>query len=116
MLRNNRESPLPAPQFFASGSNALEADLPRDHDGVGPDKFVVFDLDLDTIRSLILANIVWVPLFLYNWQVRGLFHAFMYPSIAFGMQAAIVTKSLLTQHICEDIKLESDYHEVYEAS
>ena len=45
MLRNNRESPLPAPQFFASGSNALEADLPRDHDGVGPDKFVVFDLD-----------------------------------------------------------------------
>lgn len=108
-LRNNRESPLPAPQFFASGSNAKESELPRDHDGVGPVKFVLFDLDVDSLISLIISNLVWFPLFLYNWQHRGLVHAIAFGAIAFGFQAAIVTKSLLTQHICEDVKLDSDY-------
>jgi linoleoyl-CoA desaturase len=113
ILRRNRDSPMPAPQFFASGSNVSEQELVKmnlnTHDGVGPDHFLVQDSQFDNIVSLIISNIVWLPLFLYNVSHRGLYHAILFNSVAFGFQAALVTKSLLTQHMCEDIKLQPDY-------
>jgi fatty acid desaturase len=108
-VRYNRDSPLPAPQFFAPGSNCEEGKLPKDSDGVGPDNFTVFDTDLDTYKSIFLANIVFLPMFLSNWKNYGLFHAILWNFCAFGTQAAWIAKSLLTQHLCEDIILASEY-------
>jgi hypothetical protein len=108
-LRMNRESPMPAPQFFASGSNCQESDLTETHDGVGPDKFLLFDLPMDTIISMIISNVVWLPLFLWNFHRFGLVHAVLFNAFAFGMQGAMITRSLLTQHMCEDIVLQQDY-------
>lgn len=108
-LRRNNDSPAPAPQFFASGSNASEASLTGDDDGVGPEKFVVFDSWKDTVVSLVLSNVIWLPLFVSTYRSHGLLHAVLLNSIAFGTQAAIVTKNLLTQHMCEDIKLMNSY-------
>jgi len=108
-LRMNRESPMPAPQFFASGSNCKEKELADDHDGVGPDKFFLYDTPLDNYISLIISNVVWMPLFFYNVMNRSLLHAVLFNSVCFGFQAMLITRSLLTQHMCEDIKLDSDY-------
>lgn len=108
-LRRNADSPAPAPQFFASGSNIDEKELKPTEDGVGPDNFVVYDTLTDTIRSLFLSNIIWLPLFFHTWKEFGIIRAFLLNSITFGIQASIVTKSLLTQHLCEDIKLDANY-------
>jgi len=112
-LRRNKDSPMPAPQFFAPGSNTSEAELVEanldTHDGVGPDQFLLFDTSLDNAISLVISNIVWMPLFLYNVQLRGWQHAVLFNAVAFGFQAAVITRSLLTQHICEDIKLDAEY-------
>jgi Fatty acid desaturase len=109
VLRQNKSSPAPAPQFFASGSNIEESKLSNSEDGVGPDNFVVYDTLSDTISSLLLSNIIWLPLFVHTWRYHGFVHAVLLNSITFGIQASIVTKSLLTQHLCEDIKLDSLY-------
>ena len=108
-LRRNKDSVTPAPQFFASGSNVDSKALKEEEDGVGPQSFVVFDTWRDTIVSLVLSNIIWLPLFLSTWRAHGLLHAVLLNSVAFGTQAMIVTKNLLTQHMCEDIKLENNY-------
>jgi len=108
-LRRNNDSPAPAPQFFASGSNVGMKDLSSNEDGVGPDNFVVFDTFADTVTSLLLSNLVWLPLFLWTWMEHGLLRAFLLNSISFGFQAALITQSLLTQHLCEDIKLDTHY-------
>lgn len=108
-LRRNNDSPLPAPQFFASGSNVENKDLKDTEDGVGPEHFVVFDTWFDNAVSLVLSNVIWLPLFIHTWHRSGLVHAVLLNSIAFGTQAAVVTKNLLTQHMCEDIKLETSY-------
>lgn len=108
-LRRNNDSPAPAPQFFASGSNVDMKELSPNEDGVGPDNFVVFDTVSDTSKSLLLSNLIWLPLFLYTWRQHGLQHAFLLNSLSFGFQAAIITQSLLTQHLCEDIVLDAHY-------
>jgi len=108
-IRRNKDSPAPAPQFFASGSNVPEEKLREDEDGVGPENFLVFDTWKDTFVSLILSNVIWLPLFVSSWRSHSLLHAVLLNSVAFGTQAAIVTKNLLTQHMCEDIKLMSAY-------
>lgn len=112
-LRRNKDSPMPAPQFFASGSNTSEAELVKAnldyHDGVGPEQFLLYDTSMDNVISLIVSNIVWLPLFIFNVQTRGLQHAIVFPAVAFGFQAAMITRSLLTQHMCEDIKLDNNY-------
>jgi len=108
-LRKNRESPLPAPQFFASGSSIDEKKLNDNEDGVGPYNFVVFSKNIDYIISIIIANIIWMPLFFYNNYYRGIIYAIMYNFIIFATQSLIITTSLFTQHLCEDIKLQKDY-------
>ena len=110
-LKRNKDSPAPAPQFFASGSNVDESMLSETEDGIGgpSGNFVVFDTFLDNVKSIILSNVIWMPLFFWTWHRHGLLHAFLLNSIAFGTQASIVTKSLLTQHLAEDIKLEPYY-------
>ena len=108
-LRRNNDSPAPAPQFFASGSNVPADKLKEAEDGVGPESFVVFDTWADTFLSLFLSNLIWLPLFVSAAQSHGLLHAVLLNSVAFGTQAAIVTKNLLTQHMCEDIKLQNNY-------
>lgn len=108
-LRRNNDSPAPAPQFFASGSNVDIKELSVTEDGVGPDNFVVFDTLSDTIMSLILSNLIWLPLFIWTWKQHGFLHAVLLNSLSFGFQAAIVTQSLLTQHLCEDIVLDAHY-------
>eukprot|EP01035_Chromulina_nebulosa_P017165 gene17165-22680_t len=108
-LRMNKESPAPAPQFFASGSNIEETGLKSYEDGVGPANFVVYDTPFDTFVSLTLANIIWLPLFVHTYRNHGFLQALLLNSISFGVQASIVTKSLLTQHLCEDIKLDPNY-------
>ena len=108
-LRSNRKSPMPAPQFFASGSNSPAESLSMNEDGVGPDKFVVFSTNTDTAISLFISNIVWLPLFVHTWSNHGLSRAVLLNGLAFGTQAMLVTKSLLTQHMCEDIQLKPIY-------
>lgn len=108
-LRRNNDSPAPAPQFFASGSNVDEDKLRGDEDGVGPYNFVVFDTIKDSIKSLILSNIIWLPLFYHTYNTHGLTRAILLNGMSFGFQAMIITRSLLTQHLCEDIKLEPSY-------
>lgn len=108
-LRRNSNSVAPAPQFFASGSNVEESSLTKKDDGVGPENFVVYDTLSDTLSSLLLSNIIWLPLFIHTWKNHGFIHAVLLNSITFGIQASLVTKSLLTQHLCEDIKLDSSY-------
>lgn len=109
-LRRNHDSVAPAPQFFASGSNVEELKLQQHEDGVGPDNFIVYDTHEDNLSSVILSNVIWLPLFVYTCYTRGIIHAFLLNSITFGIQASIITKSLLTQHLCEDIKLDSLYN------
>lgn len=108
-LRHNKESHLPAPQFFAAGSNAAYEDLKEDEDGVGPERYVLFESAWDNFVSVFLANLIWLPLFIYNVMHRGFLHALLFNSICFGLQAGFVTKGLLTQHMCEGIKLDRDY-------
>lgn len=112
-LRRNHDSPMPAPQFFASGSNCTEGELVEKnlntHDGVGPTQFLLFDTSMDNIISLIISNIVWAPLFFYNLKYRGIQHAVLFNAVAFGFQAAMITRSLLTQHLCDDVKLDANY-------
>lgn len=100
---------MPAPQFFASGSNVDVKVLSEAEDGVGPDNFVVFDTIQDTVKSLCISNIIWLPLFLNTWRNHGIIQAILLNSVTFGIQASLVTKSLLTQHLCEDIKFDSNY-------
>jgi fatty acid desaturase len=108
-LRRNKDSMVPAPQFFASGSNVDEKVLTQRDDGVGPENFVVFDGPFDTAVSIFLSNIIWLPLFLHTWVHFGLMRAVLLNSMSFGFQAALITRSLLQQHLCEHIKLESQY-------
>jgi hypothetical protein len=108
-LNRNTDSIAPAPQFFASGSNVDRSELQADEDGVGPKRFVIRDGHKDTIRSLILSNIIWLPLFFWTWSHHGFLQALLLNSVAFGSQAYFVTKSLLTQHLCEDVKLQPVY-------
>jgi len=108
-LRRNHDSPAPAPQFFASGSNVEESKLTEKEDGVGPEHFFVFDTYTDNVISLVLSNIVWLPLFVHTYMTHGLLRALLVNAVAFGTQAAVITQSLLTQHLCEDIKLQAKY-------
>jgi len=108
-LRRNADSPAPAPQFFASGSNVEEEKVRENEDGVGPNHFFIYDTLYDNILSLILSNIIWLPLFLWTWSNHGLLRALLVNAVAFGTQASVVTQSLLTQHLCEDIKLQANY-------
>jgi fatty acid desaturase len=108
-LRRNHDSIAPAPQFFASGSSTEESKLQNHEDGVGPDNFIVYDTTADNWSSIFLSNVIWLPLFFHTWRNHGLIHAILLNSLSFGIQASIVTKSLLTQHLCEDIKLDSLY-------
>lgn len=108
-LRRNNDSPAPAPQFFASGSNIDVKDLTKNEDGVGPQNFVVYDTYADNVISLVISNIIWLPLFISTWKNYGFVNAVLLNSMSFGFQAAIVTRSLLTQHLCEDIKLDASY-------
>jgi hypothetical protein len=105
----NHESPLPAPQFFASGSNIDIEKLKIHEDGVGPKNYVVYSSFLDDMISLVLSNIIWMPLFFWNLHYRGLAYAILFNGVTFGTQAAIVTRSLFTQHMCEGIKLKENY-------
>jgi len=50
-----------------------------------------------------------MPLFFYNNYYRGIIYAVMYNFIIFATQSLIITTSLFTQHLCEDIKLQKDY-------
>lgn len=111
VLRRNRDSPLPGPQFFASGSNAEIDELAKSEDGVGPEKFYIFYESYDHLWSIVLANIFWLPLFLRQWQRFGLLHAIAFNFCVFGVQAAFITRTLFTQHICEDIQLVDKYEE-----
>lgn len=115
-LRRNHDSPAPAPQFFCSGSNVEESELKSFEDGVGDAKvlkedqhFLIFDTTWDNIFSILLSNVIWAPLFFYNWKVRGFWTAVLFNSMSFGWQAVFVTRNLFTQHICEDIKLSTHY-------
>lgn len=93
----NHDSPLPAPQFFASGSN-IDIEKLKDHeDGVGPKNYVVFSTMVDALGGLVIANLVWMPLFFYNlsshgWNLHGLSYAVAFNSVAFGVQASLVTR------------------------
>lgn len=110
-FKMNKSSPFPAPQFFAWGSNVPMNDLKSDEDGVGPTRFVVFRGYewLKVFGGIVLSNIIWLPLFFTLWQRFGLVHAVLFNSIAFGTQSFFVTRGLLTQHLCEDIKLQKCY-------
>jgi len=108
-LKYNRESPLPAPQFTASGSNISVEKLGTAEDGVGPNNFVVYSGIWDDILSLIISNVIWMPLFFYLWNQVGLVHAIAFPFVAFGTQGSFITRTLLTQHLSEDIILPSEY-------
>jgi fatty acid desaturase len=108
-IRRNHDSIIPAPQFFASGSNVDINTLKDDEDGVGPNNFVVYDTLYTNVVSIILANLIWLPLFITNYNKFGLVHAILFNSAAFGFQASIVVKSLLTHHLCEDIVLQPNY-------
>ena len=108
-LQHNKESIFPAPQFFAAGSNCLRNELNGKEDGVGPSKFFIFYEDYDHLISIILGNVIWMPLFLTLWQNHGLFHAIAFNTLVFGMQASIITRTLLTQHVCEGITLRPEY-------
>lgn len=110
VLRRNKDSVLPAPQFFASGSNVSEDKLGSNEDAVGPENFVVFDTFYDNMKSILISNIVWFPLFMHtwassSWSLNGFIHATLLNYIVFGTQAFLVTRGLLTQHLCEDIIL-----------
>jgi hypothetical protein len=108
-LRRNQDSPMPAPQFFAAGSN-IDLDQLRGHeDGVGPYNYVVFKDLSDEVVSYAMSNVIWLPLFLWVTYHQGVLHAVLFNSICFGVQAMLVTRSLLTQHLCEDIKLPKSY-------
>lgn len=108
-LRRNTDSPAPAPQFFASGSNVEEDKLTENEDGVGPAHFFIYDTFYDNAVSLVLSNIIWLPLFMWTWSNHGLLQAILVNAVAFGTQSSVVTQSLLTQHLCEDIKLQANY-------
>lgn len=108
-LKRNKDSPLPAPQFFASGSNVDVSTLKKDDDGVGPENFVVFNSFLDDITSIVIANVIWLPLFLHNWRTHGFINAVLYNSLCFGVQSAFTVSQLLNQHCCEGIKLDTGY-------
>jgi fatty acid desaturase len=108
-LKYNRESPLPAPQFTAAGSNISVEKLGTAEDGVGPSNFVVFSEKSDDVISLLISNVIWMPLFFYLWSEVGLFHATAFNFVSFGFQSCLITRSLLTQHLSEDIMLPSEY-------
>jgi hypothetical protein len=108
-LKNNRNSPLPAPQFFANGSTINEDQLGLNEDGVGPNNFVVYANNFDYLISIIIANVIWLPLFFYNFYYNGILYAVLYNFITFGTQSALITTTLFTQHLCEDIKLQKEY-------
>ena len=108
-LRRNQDSPMPAPQFFAAGSNIDIDRLQKHEDGVGPYNYLVYKDFFDEAVSCIMSNIIWMPLFFYVSYHRGILHGVLYNSICFGMQAMLATRTLLTQHLCEDIKLPKSY-------
>lgn len=108
-LKNNKKSIFPAPQFFASSSNCDKNNILINEDGVGPKNFYVNNTKYDDIISIIMSNIIWAPLFFYTWNKYNLLKAILLNSIVFGTQSSLITNSLLTQHLCENIKLNNKY-------
>ncbi len=108
-LQRNKESIFPAPQFFAAGSNCLRNELHGNEDGVGPQRFFIFYENYDHLKSIVIGNLVWLPLFLTLWRSHGLLHAIAFNTFVFGSQAAFITRTLLAQHVCEGISLRPDY-------
>ena len=103
------ESTVAAPQFTASGSTHAASELRPDEAGVGMNKkFVVRESAGQALLSLAIANCLFMPMFLVVGRREGWLYAFLAQSLLFGMQSATVIKSLLVQHLSEEIVLKTE--------
>jgi len=113
---NRASSPIPCPSFMATGSSHDVIGLSESDDACGQfkselskRKFVVWDDDMKhTMKRMFFGSLMTLPVWLAVSQEHGYAWATWIIFVAFGTQSGIVIKSLLLQHLADELVLDKD--------